>query len=162
MKAQKEIIKQLNEQLCVELGASDAYLIQSRLFKRWGYQRLAARYEHESMDERTHADKLIERILYLGGIPDSGLRQPYAPHDGVLKNLQANLEAEHDVRQRLQKIIKLCFEEGDTGTREVLEQLLIETEQDHILWLETQLKAIAQIGLKHWLSEQMHGEGAHA
>ncbi len=155
MHGQPDIIAKLNELLTAELTAADLYLLFSRRFQRQGYTRLHERLAHEATDELRHAEKLTERILLLEGTPDVLSRLSVEPPSEPKEVLQLSLQFEHDVVSNLNEVIALCEEHGDAGTRAILEELLQETENDHVFWLESQLALIAQVGLNAYLGEQL-------
>ncbi len=153
MKGNSEVIDRLNALLTNELMAIDRYFVQSRMLENWGYEKLHERISHESDDERGHADKLVERILFLEGQPDVAARAELNIGTDPKEMLANGLAFELEVAKNLNDAIALCREKGDNGTREMLEELLNATERDHILWFETQLKLIDELGLKNYLSE---------
>lgn len=155
MKGNPKVVDRLNALLAGELSAMDLYLLQGRMFEDWGYHKLKERFVHESSDEREHADKLIQRILLLGGEPDvtGRIKTPSGKTPKVM--FENDLKYELDVARNLNDAIALCVAEGDNGTRALLEHLLVETENDHILWLESQLSVIADVGIERFLAEQL-------
>ena len=155
MKGNKRVIKTLNRLLAGELTAMDVYLVQSKVLEDWGYNKLAERLAHEFDDEKEHASRLIARILFLEGMPDMTARDAYDVGKDVKQMFEGDLRLEYEVRDNLNDAIRLASDENDHGTREMLEPLLRDTEEDHIFWLETQLRLIDEIGLKKYLSEQM-------
>ena len=147
MKGNSEVIARLNALLANELTAIDQYFVQARMLERWGYTRLHERIAHEADDERGHADKLVARILFLDGQPDVAARAPLDIGSNPKEILENDLALEIGVARSLNDAIALCREKADNGTRELLEELLNDTERDHILWFETQLRLIEDIGL---------------
>ncbi len=154
MKGNTEIIATLNELLTGELTAVDVYLLQARMCRDWGYERLAARLDHEREDETRHATALADRIIFLGGAPDVARRLPFEVGDGVPAMLENDLALEIGVAEALNKAIEQCFELGDAGTRTMLQPLLQDTEDDHIFWLESQLHQIGEMGVQNYLQTQ--------
>jgi bacterioferritin len=154
MQGSPKIIATLNKLLEGELTAADGYLLQARLLDHQGYKKLAARLEHEADDERRHADLIIKRIVFLEGMP-AMQRQPVAPPLDPVEMMKGNLAGEIEVRDNVRKAIAQCFAEGDGATREMLELLLEETENDHLLWVETQLRLAKELGKTAWLAEQL-------
>lgn len=155
MKSKPTIVSMLNARLAAELSAMDLYLLQGRMLENWGYNKLKERFVHESGDERGHADKLIQRILFLDGEPDLATRLKLSAGKTPKEMLQNALEYEYEVAQALNEGIKLSEAEGDNGTRHLLQELLKDTEDDHIFWLESQLKLIATLGSDKYLAQQL-------
>ena len=155
MKGSKKVIRSLNTLLTTELTAIDQYLVQSRMLENWGYHKLYERISHESDDERGHATRLIERILFLDGQPDVGARAKLTIGANPKEMLENDLTLELAVAASLNEAIALCRDEADNGTRELLEELLHDTERDHIFWFESQLKLIDDVGLKNYLAEMI-------
>jgi len=145
----------LNKLLAGELTAIDQYFIHSRMYQDWGYSKLFERISHESEEEKQHASWIIERILFLEGIPEMSLREPLHIGKTVPEMLQNDLELEYSVVKNLKAAIKLCEAEQDYQTREMLEKQLDDTENDHAYWLEKQLRLIDQIGLQNYLQSQI-------
>lgn len=155
MKSKPVIISMLNTRLSAELSAMDLYLLQGRMLESWGYHKLKERFVHESSDERGHADRLIQRILFLEGEPDLSQRLKLSAGKNPKEMLQNALEYELEVAKALNEGIKLSETEGDNGTRQLLEELLKDTEEDHIFWLESQLKLISALGAEKYLAQQL-------
>ncbi len=125
------------------------------MYQDWGYSKLFERISHESDEEKQHASWIIERILFLEGIPEMSLREPLHIGKTVPEMLQNDLELEYSVVKNLKAAIKLCEAEQDYQTREMLEKQLDDTENDHAYWLEKQLRLIDQIGLQNYLQSQI-------
>ncbi|WP_445400989.1 bacterioferritin [Zobellella sp. An-6] len=155
MKGNSKIIAALNELLAGELSAMDQYFIHSRMYDDWGLKKLFERIDHEFEDEKGHAAKLIERILFLEGTPDMVTRVPLNIGKDVPAMLQSDLNLEYKVIEDLRRIMALCEQERDYQTRDMLLQLLEDTEHDHTHWLEQQLGLIDKIGLPNYLQSQM-------
>lgn len=155
MQGKPIIIAELNKLLAGELTAIDQYFIHSRMHQDWGYSKLFERISHESDEEKQHASWIIERILFLEGIPEMSLREPLHIGKTVPEMLQNDLELEYSVVKNLKAAIKLCEAEQDYQTREMLEKQLDDTENDHAYWLEKQLRLIDQIGLQNYLQSQI-------
>ncbi len=155
MKGDPAILDDLNRLLTGELTAMDVYFVQSRMLHRWGYSKLHERLDHEMDDEKGHADDLIQRILYLGGTPDMASRLPFVVGADVQEMLERDLELELDVARHLNEVIARCVAAGDNGTRVILDKLLVDTEEDHIRWLEAQLQEIGDVGLANYLAEMI-------
>ncbi len=155
MQGKPIIIAELNKLLAGELTAIDQYFIHSRMYQDWGYSKLFERISHESDEEKQHASWIIERILFLEGIPEMSLREPLHIGKTVPEMLQNDLELEYSVVKNLKAAIKLCEAEQDYQTREMLEKQLDDTENDHAYWLEKQLRLIDQIGFQNYLQSQI-------
>lgn len=155
MKGHTGVIDALNRLLAGELSAMDQYFIHSRMYQDWGYGKLHERIAHEFEEEKEHAAMLIERILFLEGVPDLTKRDPIHVGKDVPEMLQNDLNLEYQVVAALKDVIRLCEQEQDYQTREILEKLLTDTEEDHAYWLEIQLRLIQQIGLPNYLQSQM-------
>jgi bacterioferritin len=150
-----EIIDLLNEVLTAELTAVNQYFGHSKMQKNWGFERLADRSYHESIDEMKHADSLVERILYLEGMPNLQRLGSVRLGEDPIEQLRLDLETEREAVERFNRGIALSVELSDNGTRELLADILV-SEEDHIDWLETQQETIRQIGLEHYLAQQLH------
>ena len=155
MKGNANVIAALNTLLASELSAMDQYFIHSEMYQDWGLNKLYERIGHEFEDEKGDAKLLIGRILFLEGTPDLVTRDPIHVGKDVPEMLQNDLQLEYDVAAALKRVIKLCEQEQDYQTREILEQLLDDTEDDHAYWLEKQLGLIKLVGLPNYLQSQM-------
>ncbi|MFG1498164.1 bacterioferritin [Saccharospirillum sp. HFRX-1] len=155
MKGKANIIDALNMLLSNELAAMDQYFLHSQMYRDWGLNKLYERIDHEFDDERGHATKLIERMLFLEGKPDMKTRAPIRIGEDVPAMLQADLDLEIEVKDALKDTIKLCEAEQDYVTRDMLVTLLDDTEMDHAYFLEQQLRLIKMIGLERYLQSQM-------
>lgn len=155
MQGNPEIIEKLNELLAGELSAMDQYFVHSRMYDDWGLSKLYERIDHEFDDEKQHAAKLIERILFLEGTPDLVTRVPINVGNDVPSMLQSDLNLEYKVVEDLRNVMALCEELKDYQTRDMLQGLLDDTENDHTYWLEKQLGLIEKIGLPNYLQSQM-------
>ncbi len=155
MKGNTNIISALNGLLAYELAAMDQYFIHSEMYADWGLNKLYERIAHEFEDEKGHAKKLIERILFLEGTPDMVTRHTINIGSDVPAMLKSDLDVEYAVTQALKDVITTCENEKDYVTREMLETLLEDTEMDHAYWLEQQLGLINKIGLENYLQSQM-------
>jgi len=155
MKGNPKIIDLLNKLLAEELTAIDQYFAHSRMYEDWGFNELYERIDHEMNDEKQHADHLIKRILLLEGVPVIGNRSPLRIGRDVPEMLQNDLTLERSVISALRDAIAICEQERDYQTREILENLLAETEEDHAHWLEQQLGLINRVGLQNYLQSQM-------
>ena len=133
----------------------DQYLVHAQMYADWGLTKLHERLAHEFEDEKGHATALIDRILFLEGIPDLPTRTPLAVGKDVPEMLKNDLALEYAVGDSLKDAIRLCEKERDYATREILEQLLKDTEMDHAYWLEQQLGLIDKLGLENYIQSQM-------
>lgn len=155
MKGNQNVIDTLNSLLATEMSAADQYFIHSRMYEDWGLSKLHERISHEMEEELEHASLLIERILFLEGVPNIAGRDPLNIGTDVPSMLTSDLQVEYDVGNALKDAIALCEKERDYQTREILLVLLKDTEEDHTLWLEQQLGLIKKIGLENYLQAQM-------
>jgi bacterioferritin len=155
MKGEDAIIDLLNDVLTAELTAVNQYFLDAKMCANWGYDRLASHFRDESIDEMKDADELIERILYLEGLPNLQRLGVVQVGETVPEQITLALDLEREAIERLNNGINLCLERSDGGTRELLEDIL-EGEEDHADWLETQLELIRQIGEAHYLAQQVH------
>jgi bacterioferritin len=155
MNGHPEIIELLNEVLTAELTAVNQYFGHAKMQANWGYERLAEHSRDESIDEMKHADELIERILYLDGMPNLQRLGPVRLGEDPVEQLRLDLEVEVEAVARFNAGIAKAVELGDNGTRELLESMLT-SEEDHVDWLETQLGLVEKLGEQLYLSEQMH------
>jgi bacterioferritin len=156
MQSTPEIIELLNDVLTAELTAINQYFIHYKMQENWGYQRLASKGKEESFGEMKHAEELIERILYLEGVPNMQRLGPVKVGETVPEQLKAELETEKEAIARLATGIEQC-RRIDEGTRLLLEEIL-DDEEDHADWLETQLSIISDIGEGLYLNAQIHGD----
>jgi bacterioferritin len=149
------VIELLNEVLTAELTAVNQYFIHAKMCDNWGYERLAKHDRDESIGEMKDAEALIERILYLEGVPNLQRLGTVMVGETVPEQLRLDLQNERDAIDRLNGGIALCVEVGDNGSRDLLEDIL-EGEEEHADWLETQLSIIDDVGDAHYLAQQMH------
>jgi bacterioferritin len=156
VKAGKDIIDALNQILKGELAAINQYFLHAKMLQNWGYMRLYEKVWAESIDEMKHADELIERILYLDGVPNVQHIGRVRIGETVPEQFAADLDLEREAIPRLNESIALCREHGDNGTRALLEKILVD-EEEHLDWLESQLELIDQVGLQGYLAEQIKG-----
>ena len=157
MQGNPQIIAELNKLLKNELTAINQYFLHAEMMENWGYQGLAKITRKESIEEMTHAEKLMERILLLDGTPN--MSDYFKINIGVnLKDqLKNDLDLEYTAVKRLNDGIKTCVAVGDNGSRELLEKILTD-EELHIDWLEGQLFAIGEMGYENYLAQQLHGD----
>src|SRR5262247_4559602 len=145
MKGHDQIIGLLNEVLTAELTAINQYFVHARMCDNWGYKRLWKTIREETLGEMRHADELIERILYLEGIPNLQRLGKVNVGETVPEQLRLDLEVEREAIRMLNAGIETARSLGDNGSRELLEHLL-EGEESHANWMEAQLTLIAQTG----------------
>jgi bacterioferritin len=154
MKGHPDVIALLNTVLTGELTAINQYFLHARMCENWGYQRIGEKIRKESIDEMKHADKLIERILFLDGIPNVQRLGKIQIGQKVLEQLTLDLALEMEALPRLNDGIKLCRDLGDNGTEDLLVHILTSEEQ-HVDWLEAQLLQITQVGEANYLAQQI-------
>lgn len=150
MKGDAKVIEHLNKSLCNELTAINQYFLHARMFKNWGLKKLADHEYHESIDEMKHADKLIERILFLEGLPNLQKLDKLMIGESPKECLECDLKLEYAAVPDLRAAIAYCEEVRDFTSRELFENIL-ESEEEHIDWIETQLGLIEQLGLSSYL-----------
>jgi bacterioferritin len=157
MKGKKSVLDALNAALTIELTAINQYFVQAKMCRDWGYNVLADKHWKESMEEMQHADKIIDRILLLEGTPE------IARYDVIRVGKDVKTQFENDLKLEMKGIkvyndaVALCIKEKDGGTRELLERILVDSEE-HADWLETQLGLIKEVGLQNYLSEKIGKE----
>jgi bacterioferritin len=149
-----DVIQLLNEVLTAELTAINQYFVDAKMLGNWGYERLAAKFREDSIDEMKDADELIERILYLDGVPNLQRLGTVRVGETVVEKLRLALDVEKEAIERLNRGIALCTERGDHGSRELLDDIL-EGEEEHADWLETQLELVRQVSEPHYLAQQI-------
>ena len=155
MQGNNLVIDLLNKQLTLELTSMDQYLAHSKMFEDWGINKLHEKLSHEYEEELGHAKRLAERILFLEGHADTASRQPIHIGTNGKEMLENDLEAERIVAASLREIITVCEQEQDYVSREILEDLLNDTEMDHIYWIEQHLGLIDKMGLQNYIQTQM-------
>lgn len=155
MHGKQAVVATLNHLLAHELSSMDVYLQQGRMCGDWGYSKLEERLVHESSDERAHADRLIQRILFLDGEPNVLGRIDLKVGRNVEEMFKGDLDYELTVAKNLNEAMQLCVGNADNASRALLEDLLNETENDHIRWLESQLFLIKELGLPLYLAQQI-------
>jgi bacterioferritin len=154
MKGDAKVIDLLNEILTGELTAINQYFLHAKMCGNWGYKRLHDHIRKESIDEMKHADKLIERVLYLEGLPNLQRLGKLNVGQTVVEQLKNDLAVEMEAVPRLNVAIAECRKLSDNGTAELLEGILV-SEEEHIDWLESQLELVKQVGEAHYLAQQI-------
>jgi bacterioferritin len=155
MRGHEQVITLLNDVLTAELTAINQYFIHARMCENWGYERLWKKVREESIGEMKHADRLIERVLYLEGVPNVQRLGKVNVGETVPEQLRLDLEVEKAAIKMLNDGIEKCRALGDHGSRDLLEDLL-KGEEEHANWIEAQLSLIQQIGEAHYLAQQVH------
>ncbi|MDO8304346.1 bacterioferritin [Herminiimonas sp.] len=157
MKGDNKIIKLLNAQLTNELSAINQYFLHARMYKHWGLEKIAKKEYEESIGEMKHADKLIDRILMLDGLPNVQLLHKLMIGENTEEMLGCDLKLEVAAQKTVKEGIAACEASGDYVSRELFQHILDDTEE-HIDWLETQLDLIGKVGIQNYLQTQMAGE----
>ncbi len=152
----REIIAHLNRALRNELTAINQYFLHAKMLKDWGHGELAEHEQHESVDEMKHADALIERILFLDGLPNLQDIGKLLIGQNVQEIFESDLKLEMTAVPDLRESIEFCEKVGDFGSRELFTQILV-SEEEHIDWLETQLSLVKDIGAERYLQSKMEG-----
>ena len=155
MQGNQEVIDALNEVLTAELTAINQYFAHAKMCANWGYRKLAKKKHEESIEEMKDADKIIERILYLEGLPNMQRLNPIQLGEDPIEQHEADLNLEKAAVKRLNTAIALCREKADNGTREILESIL-RGEEEAVDWLEAQLHIVKEIGRERYLAEHIH------
>ena len=154
MKGNAKLIEALNEILTGELTAINQYFVHAKMCDNWGYDRLAHKVREESISEMKHADELIERILFLEGVPNLQRLDKVLVGETVAEQLKLDLKLEEVAVPRFNKAIALAVQVADNTTRELLEGML-KSEEEHVDWLESQLTLIGQVGEQNYLAQQI-------
>ena len=155
MRGDPAIINALNEILTAELTGINQYFIHHRMCANWGYAKLSSKKRSESIDEMKHADRVIDRILYLDGVPNMQRMNPVRVGEDPIEQHQLDLALEVDAVDRLNKGIALARDKADNGTRELLEEILV-SEEESVEWHETQLHLVKEICKERYLAEMIH------
>lgn len=154
MQGDPQVIDALNRALTIELTAINQYFCQSKMCKNWGFDKLAKKHWEESIGEMKHADKIIERILFLEGVPEIARYDVIRVGSDVKEQFENDLKLEMGGVNQYNAGITLSAAVKDNGTRELMEAILKESEE-HVDWLETQLSLISSVGLQNYLAEHM-------
>ena len=154
MKGDKKVLDYLNKVLKNELTAINQYFLHAKMFEHWGYKKLREHEHGESIDEMKHADKLIARILFLEGLPNLQDLGKLLVGENVPEALACDLKLEREAYPLLKQAVAHCESVGDYVSRELFEDIL-DSEEDHIDWLETQIGLIDEVGLQNYLQSQM-------
>jgi bacterioferritin len=155
MQGNTEILEALNGVLTAELTAINQYFIHHRMCANWGYGKLSAKKREESIEEMQHADKVIDRILFLDGIPNMQRLGSVGIGEDPVEQHRLDLELELEAVANLNRGIALAREAGDNGSRELLEAILT-NEEESVDWLEAQLYLVEKLGAENYLAEQIH------
>ena len=159
MQGDRKVIEHLNAVLTNELTSINQYFLHSRMFRNWGLEKLGRHEYEESVDEMKHADRLIERILFLEGLPNLQQLNKLLIGENAKEALECDLKLEMGALPLLKTAIAHCESVADYVSRELFEEIL-ESEEDHVDWIETQLDLIAKIGIENYLQSQMNGAAA--
>jgi len=155
MRGNDKVLQFLNEVLKAELTAINQYFLHAKMCENWGYQKLAKYNQDESIDEMKHADRLLQRILFLEGAPNMSDLFPIKVGADVKAQFENDLALEVTAVARLNNAIRTAVEVGDNASRDLFEDILNE-EEHHIDWLEAQLGIIKEIGIENYLAQQIH------
>ncbi|MBM4075763.1 MAG: bacterioferritin, partial [Planctomycetes bacterium] len=154
MQGKQAVIDALNAGLTIELTAINQYFVQSKMCRNWGLNKLADKHYVESMGEMKHAEKLIDRIIFLEGVPEIARYDVIRVGTTVQEQLENDLALESKGVNAYNAAIQICLDNNDSGSRELLATILVESEE-HVDWLESQLDLINKIGIQLYMSHQM-------
>ena len=155
MKGNKQIIEALNAGLTVELTAINQYFIQSKMCANWGLESLAQHFYKESIEEMKHAEEVIDRILYLDGVPEIARYDVIKVGSNATEHIENSLTLETKGVRTYNEGIQLCIDLKDAGSRELMERMVVESE-DSIDWAEAQLDLIKMVGVEKYLAQKIH------
>jgi bacterioferritin len=154
MKGNEEVLELLNQLLTNELTAINQYFIHAKMCKNWGYDRLADKLRDESIDEMKHADQVIERILFLEGVPNLQRLHKLRVGETVKEQLESDLQLEYSAIAFLNQGIAAARKASDNATEDLMTKILV-SEEEHTDWIETQLELIRQVGEQNYLAQQI-------
>lgn len=155
MKGDDRVIEALNGVLTSELTAINQYFVHHRMCANWGYRRLSDKKREESIEEMHHADRVIDRILFLDGTPNMQRLSPVLVGEDPIEQHRVDLDLELEAVKRLNEAIALCRESADNGTRDLLEAIL-KDEEESVDWLEAQLHLVDEVGKEAYLAEMIN------
>jgi bacterioferritin len=154
MKGNPKVIEALNAGLTIELTAINQYFVQAKMCDNWGLRKLGAKHYAESIGEMKHAEKLIDRIIFLDGVPEIARYDVIRVGTSVKEQFQNDLALEMKGVDAYNKAVALCIKENDGGSRELIEPILVESEE-HVDWLESQLDLIDKMGIENYMTTQV-------
>ncbi len=159
MQGSEKVIEALNAGLTVELTAINQYFVQSKMCRNWGLDKLADKHYHESIGEMKHAEMLIDRIIFLEGVPEIARYDIIRVGQSVQEQFEFDLALETNGVKTYNEAVNICLAESDGGSRELIERILVESEE-HVDWLEAQLDLISKVGIENYLITQVGEEPA--
>jgi bacterioferritin len=154
MQGNPKVIDALNAGLTIELTAINQYFVQAKMCANWGLKRLADKHYHESLGEMKHAEVLIDRIIFLEGVPEIARYDVIRVGNDVKEQFEFDLALEVSGVHAYNKAVALCIQENDGGSRDAMEKLLVDSEE-HVDWLESQLDLIEKVGIENYLITQV-------
>jgi len=158
MKGKPDVMNILQEVLKAELTAINQYFLHAEMCNNWGYQGLYPLIKKEAIDEMHHAEWLIERILYLEATPNMSDYYRINIGNSVRKQIENDLALEIEAVDRLNRGVRICLDNGDAASRELLQKILADEER-HVDWLESQLHMMDEVGMENYLAQQIRGSG---
>ena len=156
MRGDAAVIETLNDVLTAELTAINQYFVHHKMCENWGYEKLSHKKREESIEEMKHADEVIERILFLEGVPNMQRLSPVRVGEDPIEQHELDLDLELAAVKRLNEVVALAREKADNGTRELLEDIL-KNEEESVDWLEAQLHLVKEVGKERYLAEMING-----
>jgi len=157
MQGNPQVIDALNRALTIELTAINQYFVQAKMCKNWGFEKLGKKHYEESIGEMKHAEKLIDRIIFLEGVPEIARYDTIRVGIDVKEQLEFDLALETRGVNTYNEAITLAVQLKDNGSRELMSEILVDSEE-HVDWLEAQLNLISTVGLERYLAEQISSE----
>ena len=154
MQGKQAVIDALNAGLTIELTAINQYFVQAKMCRNWGLNKLADKHYVESIGEMKHAEKLIDRIIFLEGVPEIARYDVIRVGNTVQEQLENDLVLETKGVNAYNAVVQTCLDNQDAGSRELIAQILVESEE-HVDWLESQLDLISKIGIQHYMAQMM-------